>query len=234
MPKVEVLENPHRRKRGRRHLSAKQLAYGFGGKRYRTRHTTRRRRRNPTMAALAGNPRRRRHHRRHGGFSVRHVIRRRNPGMLGGITKFVDVKGALYVAGGILIARTGPKLIGKVWAGAPTTGIGLYVMQLASAVAGAMVVRYALKSEKGAEQVATGGIGYVLYQLANDYVLPQIGLSGIAAPPARFVSTTDLNRMAGTGSYVPRIGMSKYVPRSGGVSGMRGMRGQTVSPEMSI
>ena len=232
MPKVEVLENPHRRKRGRRHLSAKQLAYGFGGKRYRTRNA-KRRRRNPTIAALAGNPRRRRTHRRHGSFSVRHVIRRRNPGMLGGITKFVDVKGALYVAGGILIARTGPKLIGKVWAGAPTSGIGLYVMQLASAIAGAMAVRFALKSEKGAEQVATGGIGYVLYQLANDYVLPQIGLSGFAAPPNRYVSQTDVNRMAGTGSYVPRIGMSKYVPRQS-MSGMRRMPSMSVSPEMSI
>lgn len=199
MPNVSIA-NPRRRHRGRRHYSPKQLAAGFGGRHYR--HRSRgRRRSNPMLATLAGNPRHRRH-RRHGGFIVRHrVTRRRNPGMFGGVTRFIDLKGAAYVAGGIILARSGPRLILKVWPGAPQTGFGLYALQLGSAVLGAVVVRMVLKSEKGAEQVATGGIGYVLYSIANDYVLPKIGLAGLSHGANQWLSVDDIQKMGG----VPRL-----------------------------
>jgi len=154
------------------------------------------------LATLAGNPRHRRHRRRHGGYSVRHVVRRRNPGLFGGVTRYIDFKGAAYVGGGIILAKAGPKLILKVWPGAPQTGFGLYALQLGSAVLGAVLVRMVLKSEKGAEQVATGGIGYVLYSIANDYVLPKIGLSGLGDPSGRWLSMDDVRKMGGgVGKY---------------------------------
>lgn len=231
MPNIPIVENPRRRRRHSRRLTPAQLRAGFGGKSHMS-GGRRHRRRNPALMSLAGNPRRRRrHHRRSaGGFTVRHsIVRRRNPGMLGGITKYFDLKGAAYVAGGIILARSGPKMIQKVWAGAPTTGIGLYALQLGSAVVGAVAVRMLLKSEKGAEQVATGGIGYVLYSLANDYVLPKIGLSGLAAPSNQWLSYEDVQRMSGVrGVHGYRLGTGSYVPAS------TPTLGRQVLPEFSV
>ena len=191
MPNIPYVENPRRRRRRARHLSAAQLAAGFGGKRYRK---SRSRRRNPGIGILAANPRRRRHHRL--ANPRRHYRRGSNPSMFGGVTGYLDFKGAAYIAGGILLAKTGPKLLLKVWPGAPQTGLGLYGVQLGCAVAGAVAVKMILKSSDGAHKVAVGGIGYVLYQLANDYLLPSVGLSGLS-DSGRYVTTNEIQQMSG-------------------------------------
>jgi hypothetical protein len=197
MPSISYIENPRRRRRRHaRRLTAAQLAAGFGGRRSMSHR--RHRRRNPVLASLAANPRRRRHHRRFSALSVRRYRRHRNPmfGGVGGVTSYFDFKSAAYVAGGIVIAKAGPGLLTKIWPGAPTTGFGLYAVQLGSAVAGAMAVKFLLKSPQGAKQVAVGGIGYVLYQLANDYILPKIGLAGFDGM-RRYVTGREIAQIRG-------------------------------------
>lgn len=204
MTMIPIVENPRRRKR-RRSLSPAQLAAGFGGKRYRKhrRHA----RRNPALATLAAaNPRRRRRHRR--GFGVRHMVYRRNPAFLGGITNMIDLKGAAFVAGGIVLAKAAPKLIQKVWAGAPQEGVMVYAERVAVTLAAAFAVKTFLKSPSGANQLAVGGLGYVLYDIANEYLLPQIGLAGLTQDD--WVTTQDISEMSG---YQPQAtGISTYVP----------------------
>jgi hypothetical protein len=99
--------------------------------------------------------------------------------MLGLFTSLIDLKGAAYVAGGIIIAKAGPNLIRKVWPGAPSDGIPGHAVRLGAVLLAATGVRYLLKSASGAQQVAVGGIGYILYDLANQYLLPTIGLAGL-------------------------------------------------------
>lgn len=202
---IPIVENPRKRRRHR--LTAAQLAAGFGGKRHMSGKRHRRRyRRNPALATLAAaNPRRRRRHRR---FGVRHTVYRRNPAFLGGITNMIDLKGAAYVAGGIILAKAAPKLIQKVWSGAPQEGMMVHVERIALTLAGAYAVKTFLKSPTGAHQIAVGGLGYVLYDLANQFLLPQVGLSGLTQDD--WVTTNDIRELSG---YQPETtGVSTYVP----------------------
>lgn len=208
MPMIPIVENPRRRRR--RHYSAKQRAAGFGGGR---RHSRIRRRRNPSLATLAANPRRRRYY--HRPLRRRHHRRYRNP-FLGGVGNMFDFKGALYIAGGILAAKASPKLIQKVWAGAPTTGIGLYAVQLGGTFIVAQGVKMLMKDAQASKQIMIGGLGYILYNLANDYILPQIGLAGLG-DDSSYVTTGELEAM-GISGYMPTrptiSGMSGYSPSS--------------------
>lgn len=206
MPIIPIVENPRRRHR-RRHLSAKQIAYGFGGKRRNARRRTRRR--NPALATLSGlaNPRRRRY--RHSAAPRRHYRRYRNPRMLGGIGSLIDVKAVAYVTGGVFLSKVGPRLLAKVWTGAPTSGPMLYLVKAGVTLAGAMVVKKVFKSDSGAKLVVVGGLAEIAYGLLNDYALPAMGLAGIGN---EYVSTYDLqqlqgyvaqpNRLAGAGMSV--------------------------------
>lgn len=170
---IPVVENPRRRRRHRK-LSAKQIAAGFGGKR----HRTHRRRRNPGLASLLANPRRHRRYYRRANPRRRHR-RYSNPGMLGGITGMINVQNALYVTGGIAVAKLTPGLLVRVWAGAPTTGIGRYGVQLAGVLAAATVVKMVTKSSQSGAMVVAGGIAAIAYDVLNEYVFPKIGLAGI-------------------------------------------------------
>jgi hypothetical protein len=212
MPMIPIVENPSRKHR--RRLTAKQIAYGFGGKRRRTKRPSRKRKpaldsrkRNPSLATLSGlgNPRRRRSHAR----------RYRNPGMLGGITNLIDLKGAMYVTGGIAISKIGPKLLSKFWTGAPTSGIGLYAVKLGMTLAGATAVKMFLRSDSGARLVAVGGIAEIAYGLLSEYALPAMGLAGLGDEN---VSTYDLQRLQG------------FVPSATRLEGFTSVIGQ---PELS-
>ncbi len=208
MTMIPIVENP-RRRRSRR-LTTAQLAAGFGGKRHMSKRSYRKRgrRRNPDLAALALNPRRRRRSSKSSRYGVRRLVYRRNPGFLGGLTNMIDFKGATYVAGGIIAAKAGPNLVRKLWAGAPVEGIGAQAVRLATVLALATGVRYFLGSSQGAQQFAAGGLGYVLYDLANTYVLPQVGLSGLTAE-SDYVTTAELENLSG---YQPSRALMGYQP----------------------
>ena len=202
MPQIQLVENPRRKKR--RRYSAKQLAAGFGGKRYRTRG--RKRHRNPALATLAANPRR-----RFRAYRKSHRRRYSNPsgGFFSGITNMVDLKGAAFIGGGILAAKVGPGLVAKVWPGVPTEGFGKTLVQAGSVLLIATGVKAFLKSSQGAHQIAIGGLGYILYDLANQYVLPNIGMAGLA-DDGNYVTTTEMEELSG---YQPSgTPLSAYIP----------------------
>lgn len=202
---IPVVENPRRRRRHRK-LTAKQIAYGFGGGRRRSHR--RRPRRNPALASLMANPRRRRHRR----YAVANPRRRRyhNPGLIS--TAMIDVKSALYVGGGILAAKIAPGLLVKVWAGAPTTGFGRSAVELAGGFVAATVVRMVTKSNQAATLIMAGAMGYVLYDLAQQYVLPSIGLAGLGDD--RPVRMSELQEIGVSGYRVQPTAMSGYSAES--------------------
>lgn len=192
---IPTVENPRRRRR--RHYTAKQRAAGFGGKRYRRR--TVRRRRNPALATLAANPRRRRHYR----ASVRRFHRRRyrNPSILGlgGITNMIDLKTAGFVAGGMIGVKLAPALLRKVWANAPSTGVGGYAVKLGAVFALGMLTRMVTKNSARAGQVVAGALGLTLYEIFNEYVGPRLGLSGLAMNG--YIPTAEMRQVIS--GYVP-------------------------------
>jgi len=201
--KIPVVENPRRRRRrGRRHLTAKQLSYGFGGKRHR-------RRRNPELATLLANPRRRRRSRRAYLANPRRRGRRRyhNPSFLS--TSMIDVKSALYVGGGILAAKIAPGLLVKVWAGAPTSGFGKSAVELAGGFAAATVVKMVTKSSSAANLIMAGAFGYVLYDMANQYLLPKIGLAGLG-DDSSYVTRSELQEIGVEGYRVSPNAIGAY------------------------
>jgi len=223
MPTIPVVENPTRRRR-RRGYSAKQLRSGFGGRsrmsrrrstaRPATRRTARRRRsRNPALATLM-NPRRRRRttYRTYRRWYAR-PRRRRNAG-LGSIMGFIHLPTALSVAGGIVTARMAPGLLAKIWPSAPQSG----AMGIAVRVGGVLVVSVVAKKVFRSNQIATGiaagGLGYILFDLANQYLLPQLGLSGLGSN-YDYLTRRDLNAI-GLSDYrlAPRSlsGVSPYEP----------------------
>jgi len=197
---IPIVENPTRRK-----LTRKQLAAGFGGKRRMSA-----KRRNPGLATLAANPRRRRKSGRRstsrsrsyykpisGRAYTRHYRRRRNPSF-GGLFGTIDLTFAASVAGGLVVADMAPGLIRKVWAGVPTTGFGGTAVRLGSTILVATGVGYFLKSKSVPVGMVAGAIGYELYVLANQYLLPSLGLSGVGD----YMTTGELYRM-GISGYVP-------------------------------
>lgn len=174
MPTVSIVENPKRRRRTRR-LSRKQLSYGFGGKRRRT--VRRRRRRNPALATLAANPRRRRRTTRRYYARPRRRTRRRNPA-LGGLGKMLNLNMAISVGTGIVAAHVAPGLLRKVWPGAPSTGLAGTAVRIGSVVLVATGVRMITRKNAFAAGIIAGGVGYELYRLADQYLLPTLGLYG--------------------------------------------------------
>jgi len=214
--KVPVVENP-RRSRRRRSYSAKQRAAGFGGKRSmrrpQARSRSRSRRRNPALATLS-NPRTRRRrsyttyktYRRHYSYK-----RRRNP-FLGGLTSMLDLSTAASVAGGIVVSRLTPGLIAKVWPGVPRVGLPGMAVRLG----GVLMVAFGMRSLLGARYnrvtagIVAGGIGYMLYELADQYLLPAVGLSGIGYNS--YVTEGDLRGMGLSGYRVPNARLSGYQP----------------------
>jgi hypothetical protein len=193
MATIEVIENPRKRRKRRttrRKMTAKQRKY-FG----------RRRRRNPVVATLS-NPRRRRSRRKVARYRRR--PRRRNPAFsLGGM---IDIQAAAGVTAGFMLARISPNLVSKVWAGAPTTGPVSYVIRIGSTIVAAMAVKTVTKKRELAMSIATGGIAYVLYDLANAYILPKLGLSGMSG----YISSQRAPQIAGYGvrGYIPDKGVS--------------------------
>lgn len=203
MEYVNIVENPRRRKR--RSYTAKQLRAGFGGKRYR-RRSVRRHRRNPSLASLSLNPRRRRHYR----AAPRRFHRRyRNPSFgLGNLKSLIDLPTAGFVAGGMIGVKLAPSLLRKVWAGAPTTGIGGYALKLGTVFVLGMATRMLTKSPQRAAQVVSGALGITLYELFNEYLAPKIGLSGLAT--GGYVSMDEINQVAGVSGYAPRLQPFNY------------------------
>jgi len=194
MPTIEVIENPRRRRR--RKLTAKQLAAGFGGKR---KMTTSRKRRNPGLATIAANPRRRR--KSYGHRNPRRYKRRHRNPMLGGVTgftKLISIKSAVSVGVGITTAHLAPNLIGKVWAGAPTTGIGGAAVRMGTVLVLGTGVKMLMKDNQVAMGIVAGGIGYEVYKFLAENVVPKIGfLSGY-----QYIDTGELEQY-GVSGYMP-------------------------------
>lgn len=180
--------------------------------------TKRRKRRNPGLATYVVNPRRRR---RSGVTARRRSYRRRNPS-LRGIAGMLNLRLAMAVAAGILTARIAPGLLQKVWAGAPTTGFGGHAVRIGSVVLIGMGVKMVTKSNQFAGGIVAGGIGYILYDMANEFILPKLGLSGYDGD--RNVAMSELEEV-GMGTYVPTgnvidsqyatDGMGAYMPGYG-------------------
>lgn len=210
---IPVVENPRRRRRHRR-LSPAQIAAGFGGKRRRS-HNPRHRRRNPGLATyyLAGNPRR---HRSRVHSGRRHYRRRyHNPGgMLGSLTSGNTLKTASGMAIAIVLSKYVPaNLITKVWSGVPTAGIGGSAVRVGVGVLASELTRRFLKQSEIANGMLVGILGYELYQLAAQYVLPSLGLSGLGEyrlttnQPTFSISQLRNQNMSGVTSVEPALAM---------------------------
>lgn len=171
MPTVSIVENP---KRG---LSAKQLRAGFGGKRRMTakKRSRSRKRRNPALATLAANPRKRK---KRSYTQPRKTTRRRRNPALGGLGKMLNLNLAFSVGTGIVAAHVAPGLLRKVWPGAPSTGLAGTAVRIGSVVLIATGVRMVTKKNAFAAGIIAGGVGYELYRLADQYLLPTLGLYG--------------------------------------------------------
>lgn len=205
MPTIDIIENPRRRRR--RALTAKQLAAGFGGKGHmRRRSGGRRKRRNPGLMELAAiNPRRRRHR----SYAVSHRRRRRysNPGV-GSFFGGIDLTFAASAAGGIVLGKAAPGLIAKVWPGVPQDGLAGTAVRVAAVLAVSIAIRKFLKMPKVANGLITGEIAYEIFTLANQYLLPKIGLAGIG-------DDNDYLTM----SDIDQLNLSGYVTQADRLSG---------------
>lgn len=203
---IAVVENP--RKRRRRTYTAKQRAAGFGGRKRRTsrRPRPRRRRRNPALATYTAlNPRRRRRYR--AAPTKRRYRRRRNPNMLGGFTRMLNWTTGFGVATGMIVSGTAPGMINRFWAGMPRGEYLDKAWRVGLTVGAAMVVRQTFRANQFAMGMVAGAIGWELYELLNQYVLPAVGLSGLSA--GDYVTTSELNE----------IGMSGYVAQGDRLTG---------------
>lgn len=121
----------------------------------------------------------------------------------------IDMKSALYVGGGILAAKIAPGLLVKVWAGAPTTGFGKSAVELAGGFAAATVVKMVTKSSSAANLIMAGAFGYVLYDLANQYLLPKIGLAGLG-DDSSYVTRSELQEIGVEGYRVSPNAIGAY------------------------
>ena len=127
----------------------------------------------------------------------------------------LNLGAAVSVAGGILTARLAPGLLQKVWAGAPTTGIGGHAVRMGSVVLIGMGVKMVTRSNQFASSIVAGGIGYILFDLANEFILPTLGLSGY--DEGGYASMNELEKVS-MGRYVQSSpsytdeGLSAYQP----------------------
>ena len=204
MSRVQVVENPRKRRRkSRRSLSAAQIAAGFGGRGRMRGRVSRKRRRNPLMASLAANPRRRRRSTR---------WRYRNPS-LGGLN-FKGILGTVmagaFVAGGIFAVRQAPALIAKATGWQPTNIWLQTGVKLAVGIGGGMLLKQFI-GQRNAEGFTAGAVGLAVYDLANELFLKNMGLGSYVETP----------------TYVPSLsGYEQGNPP--------GMFGTSVVPEMAI
>lgn len=199
--KVQVVENPRKRRRGHKGYTEKQLAAGFGG-RSRMSTTRRHRRRNPALATLsgvAGNPRRR-HRRRRSLGAYRSYRRHRNPflGLPG-----IDLMSVVYVTAGVIGSKAVPNmLITKIWPGMPTSGLTYQAVRAGSVLALGYGINKILKAPKAGNLIMVGGLAAIFYDLFQEYVAPKIGLAGLGYNGG-FVSPADMERvLSGTGGFV--------------------------------
>lgn len=201
--KVEVVENPRRR---RRRLSRAQLAAGFGGRRgMGGKKRSRKRYSNPALLASLGNPRRRRRSR--SSYRVRHVVSHRNPALFG-----FDLGAAGWVAAGALGSTLVPQIVRKFWVGLPSTGPMNYLVRAGGTLATAYVAKMVTKNNRAFGLILAGGLGLIFVDLFRDYVAPNIpGLSGLAGDNS-FVKASDFNDayLPGVSGYVTAPGMSGY------------------------
>ena len=198
--RVEVVDNPRRKKR--RRMTAKQRKY-FGPRKAR-------RRRNPALATLA-NPRRRtrrRARRAVRGYVVRR--RRRNPGLLG--FKGFDFRLSAMVGIGICSSEVIPNMVRKFWPVLPTAGPMGYAVKAGATVATAFAVQMVTKKKSDFEAVIAGGFGSILVGVFNEYVMPMLpGLNGLAGNGV-YVYPEQLNDVTGMGRYVSTgQGMGRYL-----------------------
>ena len=202
---IPVVENPRRKKRRtRRKLSAKQIAAGFGGKRHMTtkrRKTKSRkvtRRRNPSLAALA-NPRRR-------------VRRRRNPG-IGKISNIFNIK----LATGVAIGLFAPNIIvnqvkSRFFAALPNTGLTGTAVRIGAAIVASYATKRFLKQSEIAKGIIAGAVGFELYQMAQTYLLPKLGLSGVNTyyPTSDAASLNGYESGESLNTYYPTVEEMSY------------------------
>lgn len=199
--RVQVVENPRRRRRGRGRrrgtLTAKQLAAGFGGKgrmsggSSRGRKSRRRSVRNPFLGVV--NPRRSR--------------RSRNPGLLGGLGSFggFDLESALYVGVGAIVPKY---LLGFAAARMPmipTTGMVGYAVRGVAVWVTAFGAGKLLKSQKAKSMIMAGGLGMIMVDLFKDYVAPRLGITGLGEYVPYEALPQTAGSYAGAGNFDPAL-----------------------------
>jgi len=121
---------------------------------------------------------------------------------------------AASVAGGIFVARLAPGLISRVWPGVPVSGIGGMAVKVGGVLVAATVAKTVFRSDRIAMGLVAGGVGYILFELAEQYLLPQIGLSGLGGY-SRYVTTGELETMGLSGYETTRRSMTGYQPGGG-------------------
>ena len=191
MRTIPVVENPRKRKKGRKGYSAAQLAAGFGGKRGMSRRA---RRRNPMMlSSLAANPSRRR---------KRSYRRYRNPSGFSGSRIMSQVMSGVSVAAGIFAANQAPNLVKRF---VPQVPGGVFVdsgIKLLVGIAGGMLLKR-FAGARFAENFTAGAVGVAVYDLANHFVLTPMGLGDYMNTP----------------TYIPSLSGYQSIPAPG-MSGM--------------
>lgn len=189
MTMIEIVENPKKKKRRTKKVRRKTVGKS--------------KRRNPVVATLS-NPRRKKRRvvKSRGGYS-----RRRNPiGALGGL---INLPMAGSIAAGFMAARIAPNMVQKVWAGVPTIGPVSYVVRVGATLGLAYAVKTFLKQRDLALGIATGGLAYVFYDLANTYLLPKIGLAGVGYDDA-YLTMSEIDRIDAIGPD-PEGGIAGYL-----------------------
>ncbi|MCI0596991.1 MAG: hypothetical protein L0Z48_10700 [candidate division Zixibacteria bacterium] len=198
MEQIYSVENPGRRRRGRRRAKA---------------------RRNPEMLAI-GNPKRRKRKSRKGrsfAFSLRARGWRRNPGF-GGKIPFLGypVASLMYLAVGAtgtsflsgMVLKWVPFLQPKVVpAGAQPDFFERakpYIVDLVAAFGTAKVAGMVFKSRQAENEVLTGGLAVPLLRLLRTEVFTKIGLSGADA--------FDLANFQNLGYFAENNGMGYFGP----------------------
>lgn len=193
---VPVVENKDRR-RGRRKLTARQKAAGFGGRAaMRSGRLRRRTRRNPPLATISNRSQRRSSRRSYS-------RRRRSPSrsFLGGIGSMLRLDMALSVAGGIFVGRFLPGWLAKVWPQVPQTGLAATAIRLGGVIGAGYVTSRVLRQPKLASGIVIGGVALVMFELAAQYVLPAVGLTGYTN---RYVTRKELEDLGLRGYRVPQ------------------------------
>lgn len=167
----DVLENPRRRRHHRRgSMSALQRKY-FGGGRKRRVH--RRRTRRSSAVSVYANPR----HRRHSSYRVVHrVVRRRNPGLLGGILPAATnvLKEGVIATVGVQVNNLIGNTLSKQVLG--VTGIKRSAVKIGTAVALPILVgMFAKRFSAMACTAGAAAIAVEASKLLNQNVYPGLG-----------------------------------------------------------